>query len=287
MVLASAATAGTIPILVKFAYATGLTPLQTLAFRFGLASVGLAGLALAFGARRRRASAVRLLQLFTLGAAGYAGMAGAFFVALDSLPASLVELIAYVYPALVAIGAWLVFRRPITPRLALALLVSFAGFALLVGGVRFEAGLPLLLAVAAPVMYAGYILASEHLVREVPPLVASAVIHAGAATTFWAVLLVTGTATMPASAAGWASVVALAVLPSMIGISLLLAGLPRIGAAHASLLGTFEPIVTVVLAVVLLGERLTLVQTIGAAAVLAAVAVVSRRPPTTMTPLRP
>lgn len=287
MVLAAAASFGTIPILAKFAYAAGLTPLQTLAFRFGLASAGLAGLAIVLGAGRRQVRAVRLLQLCAVGAVGYAGMAACFFVALDTLSASLVELVAYVYPALVAIGAWLVYRRPITARLAFALLVSFAGLGLLVGGVRFEAGLPLVLAVAAPVMYAGYILASERLVREVPPLVASTVIHAGAAASFWAVLLGTGQAALPGSATGWASVVTLAALPSMAGISLLLAGLTRIGAANASLLGTFEPVVTVVLAAVLLGDRLTLTQTVGAAAVLAAVVAVSRRPATTIPPLQP
>jgi drug/metabolite transporter (DMT)-like permease len=34
MVLASAASFGTLPVLVKFAYSTGLTPLQTLSYRF-------------------------------------------------------------------------------------------------------------------------------------------------------------------------------------------------------------------------------------------------------------
>jgi drug/metabolite transporter (DMT)-like permease len=59
----------------------------------------------------------------------------------------------------------------------------------------------------------------------------------------------------------------------MIAISLFLAGLPRIGAPQAALLSTFEPVVTVTLAVILLGDRLSPVQLLGAAAVLLAVVI--------------
>ena len=60
----------------------------------------------------------------------------------------------------------------------------------------------------------------------------------------------------------------------MLAISLFLAGLPRVGAARAALLSTWEPVVTVGLAVVLLGDRLSLVQVLGGALVLIAVVVV-------------
>src|SRR5437016_1079298 len=49
MVLASAASFGTLPVLVKFAYSTGLTPLQALTYRFLLGALGLHVLALLRG----------------------------------------------------------------------------------------------------------------------------------------------------------------------------------------------------------------------------------------------
>src|SRR5439155_514379 len=67
---------------------------------------------------------------------------------------------------------------------------------------------------------------------------------------------------------------AIALIPTMVAISLFLAGLPRIGAARSSLLSTWEPVVTVLLAVVLLGDRLSLVQVLGGVLVLLAVGVV-------------
>jgi drug/metabolite transporter (DMT)-like permease len=60
----------------------------------------------------------------------------------------------------------------------------------------------------------------------------------------------------------------------MIAISLFLASLPRIGAALAALLSTVEPVVTIALAAVILGERLSAVQFVGGALILLAVIVV-------------
>ena len=54
------------------------------------------------------------------------------------------------------------------------------------------------------------------------------------------------------------------------------AGLKRIGPTTASTLSTFEPIVAVALAAVVLGETITPVQALGGALILAAVVILSR-----------
>lgn len=290
MVLASAACFGTVPVLAKLAYASGLSATQTLAFRFVLGAAGLLALAVMLRQDPRRLGLRRALQLVALGMFGYAATSGTFFLALLRLPASLTELVAYIYPSLAAIGAWLVFRRPIGLRQAAALVISFVGLSLLVGGARAGAGAAgpaLLLAVASPVLYACYMLAGERLMRATPVIPASGLVHAGAAGTFVASLAITGAFRLPARPASWALLVVLAVVPSMLGISLFLAGLPRVGAAQAALLSTFEPIVTVVLAVSFLGDRLTPLQLVGAAAVIAAVVVVQLRRPAAVPPMQP
>jgi drug/metabolite transporter (DMT)-like permease len=63
-------------------------------------------------------------------------------------------------------------------------------------------------------------------------------------------------------------------VPTMVAISLFLAGLPRIGAARSSLLSTWEPVVTVLLAVLILGDRFSAVQAVGGVLIIAAVVVV-------------
>jgi len=275
MVLGSAAAFGTLPILIKYAYATGLSPLQALAIRFLLAALGLHLLALLRGERVLQLGARRIGQFLLLGGAGYSAQAVTFFAALCCLSASLVELIAYIYPSLVTVGAWLLFRRRIGIRRALALAVSFGGLALLVGGgARLAIGLPLVLALASPLVYSGYILAGEHLMRTASVLSASALVHTGTCLSLLALLLATHQPVLSRNPASWPVLVLLAIVPSMVAISLFLAGLARVGAPQASLLSTVEPVVTVALAAWLLGDRLAPAQLLGAAAVVLSVIVV-------------
>jgi drug/metabolite transporter (DMT)-like permease len=60
-------------------------------------------------------------------------------------------------------------------------------------------------------------------------------------------------------------------LPTFAAVILYLRAVSRIGAAQASLLSTLEPIFTIALAALLLGDRLTPLQLAGAALVLGAV----------------
>jgi drug/metabolite transporter (DMT)-like permease len=70
-----------------------------------------------------------------------------------------------------------------------------------------------------------------------------------------------------------AVIAAIATVIPMVG---LFAGIERIGAPTASIVSTFEPVVTVVLAGLVLGESLSLVEATGAACVIAAVRLLAR-----------
>ena len=273
--LASATCFGTLSILAKYAYAAGLGAEQALAFRFGLAAVGMVGVAFLLGQNPLRLGYSRLLILFAMGFIGYCAQSFSYFLALRTLPASLVVLIAYIYPSLVVAAGWLFLRRRVSAWHVLALIASFVGLVLLVGGgARFELSWALVLAVASPLIYTAYILVGERVMGSVPALPASAVIITGAGLAFALLAAFGNQLALPPTAAGWAVAVGLAVVPTMLAISLFLAGLPRVGAARAALLSTWEPVVTVGLAVVLLGDRMSPIQVLGAILVLAAVIVV-------------
>jgi drug/metabolite transporter (DMT)-like permease len=156
--------------------------------------------------------------------------------------------------------------------------MSFLGVAMLVGGAQFHISaallLPLALAIASPTIYTGYILIGERVMSSVPAVAASAVIMSGAALAFCLLAGLTHELALPRNAGGWAVAVGIALVPTMVAISLFLAGLPRIGAARAALLSTWEPVVTVFLAVVVLGDRLSLIQVLGGILVIVAVMVV-------------
>ncbi len=274
MVLGSATAFGTLGILAKLAYASGLGTEQTLAIRFVLAAIAMVALAVVIGQNPLRLERRQLMALMGLGAIVYTAQSLTYFIALRALPASLAVLIAYIYPSLVVVAGWLFLRRSVSAWHGLALAASFAGVALLVGGAHFQLTWALVFAIASPTIYTAYILIGERVMSSVPAVAASAVIFTGAAVAFCVLAALNHELAAPRTASGWAVAVALALVPTMIAISLFLAGLPRIGAARAALLSTWEPVVTVLLAAAILGDRLSIVQLIGGVLVIVAVVLV-------------
>ena len=274
MVLASAVAFGTLSIFAKLAYREGLGTEQLLAFRFVLAAIGMLVIAFAVGQSPFRLTRRQAASLIALGGVVYTAQALTYFIALRSLPVSLCVLIVYIYPSLVVIAGWLFLRRRVSTWHVVALIASFIGVALLVGGAQLQVNSGLIFAFAAPLIYTTFILVSERVMTSVPPVAASAVMMSATGVVLCVVALFSGQLLLPASPQQWGISVGIAVVPTMIAISLFLAGLPRVGAARAALISTLELVVTVSLAVVLLGDRFTLLEAVGGVLVLSAVVVV-------------
>ena len=274
MVLASAAAFGTLSIFAKLAYANGLSTEQVLAFRFVLAAIGMWVLSIAVGQNPMRLPRRQAVALIGLGTVLYTAQALTYFIALRTLPASLCVLIVYIYPSLVVVAGWLFLRRRVSVWHGVALVSSFAGVALLVGGAELRLNSGLAFALASPLLYTTFILVSERVMASAPPVAASAVMMSGTAVALCVIAGVQGRLALPGTLDAWAVSAGIAVIPTMVAISLFLAGLPRIGAARAALLSTLEPVVTVSLAVTFLGDRFSALQAAGGALVLAAVIVV-------------
>ncbi|HKB19170.1 MAG TPA: DMT family transporter [Candidatus Dormibacteraeota bacterium] len=274
MVLVSAVAFGTLSIFAKLAYANGLATEQLLAFRFVLAALGMWALAFAAGQNPLRLPRRQAGGVLALGGVLYTAQALTYFIALRSLPASLCVLIVYIYPSLVVVAGWLFLRRQVSVWHGVALAASFLGVAMLVGGAQLLFNSGLIFAFAAPLMYTTFILLGERVMQSAPAVAASAMMMSATAVVLCLVAAIEGRLALPATPAAWAVSVGIAVVPTMVAISLFLAGLPRIGAARASLLSTLEPVVTVSLAVVILGDRFSFLQAIGGVLVLLAVVVV-------------
>jgi drug/metabolite transporter (DMT)-like permease len=271
MAAGAAVAFGTLGVLGKLSYSLGIDVQQLLALRFLLAAAGMHVLAQLAGQSPTRLGRRTLLTLVAMGAIGYAGQSLTYFVALKSIPASLASLILFIYPSLVAVGAWRLYGRPIGPRHVAALVGSFVGVALLLGGAHLVLSPAIALALTAAFMYAAYLLVGDRVLVGLPPLGASAVTMSGTAFTFTLLALGSGQLRPPPSLAGWAVVLTIAVVPSMLAITLLLAALPRIGGGRTAILGALEPVVTVLLAIAVLGDRLSELQIAGGILVLAAV----------------
>jgi drug/metabolite transporter (DMT)-like permease len=274
--LASATAFGAMAVLGKLAYDDGATVGTLLAVRFLLAAALFWVLVLAGGAARElRALGGRDLGTgLALGACGYAIQAGCYFSALERIDASLLSLLLYTFPAMVAVAAFALGRERIDRRRLAALVLASGGLALVVAGAGAGTLDPLgsALGLGAAVVYTTYILVSEGIVARMGPRVLSALVCTGAAASLTAAAAALGEFRPgDVTAAGWGWLACLAVVSTVAAVSLFFAGLRRVGPTSASILSTAEPVVTVLLAFLVFGELLGAVQLLGGALVLGAV----------------
>lgn len=265
LIVVSAVAFGAMAIFARFAYAGGADVLGILIARFVIAG---AVLSLVMGAARRPWPRGRsLVVALLMGAIGYVGQSVSYFAALNHASAGLVALLLYAYPTLVCLLAAAFLREPLTRRRLAILAVSFAGIALTLGGGH---GTPtgIALGLAAAAFYSIYIVVGARELAGTDALASTTVVclSAGAALILSSALR---EPQFPQIWWGWAAVVAIALVSTVIAILAFFAGLKRVGPAVASIVSTLEPVVTVALAWIVLGETLAPIQLVGGAMVLA------------------
>jgi drug/metabolite transporter (DMT)-like permease len=275
--LASAAGFGAMGIFGKLAYDEGVTVGTLLSTRFVLAAAlfWLILVCARGGIRELRSLSRRdLLIAVALGAVGYGAQAGAYFAALDRIDASLLALLVYTYPVLVAVAAIAIGREPARRSTAVSLALASTGLVLVLAGAAAGALDPLgtVLGLTAATVYTGYILISDGVTERVGPLALSTLVCTGAGVSLTLAGLAGGDLDPGAvTAEGYAWLGALALVSTVGAVALFFAGLRRVGPTAASILSTLEPVVTVALAFAVFGESLGPAQLTGGALVLAAV----------------
>jgi drug/metabolite transporter (DMT)-like permease len=273
LIVVSAVAFGAMAIFARFAYAGGADVLGILIARFSVAGAVLSLVMLSTGRPWPRGRA--LVVAILMGGIGYVGQSVSYFAALNHASAGLVALLLYAYPTLVCLLALAFLREPLTRRRLVVLAASFAGIALTLGGGH---GTPtgIALGLAAAAFYSVYIVVGARELGGTDALASTTVVCLSAAATLWLAALFREPH-FPALWWGWAAVAAIALVSTVIAILAFFAGLKRVGPAVASIVSTLEPVVTVGLAWIVLGETLSLIQLFGGALVLVAAVSLARK----------
>jgi drug/metabolite transporter (DMT)-like permease len=297
LVVVSAAAFGSGAIFAKGVYATGVDWLVLMAWRFLLGAGATWIWVLASPGRRsalRRLPRREIAIGLGLGVL-YVGNSGTYYAGLESVPASLASLIVFIYPAIVAVLSLRFGRRLEGRRAWTALGLALIGSAMTIGGI--EAGeMPpisgLLLVAAAPVIYAIWIILQAWLTGERSGRVGhdaedaadaspvALLVSSGAAVMYLCLVLALARPVAPGQipAEAWPGIVGMAIITTFVAIVSFVAGTRRIGAAQGSLISTIEPVWTVALAAIILGETLTPIQLVGGALILIGVVVAQTAP---------
>lgn len=267
-VAVSAMSFGAMAIFARFAYSSGADVITVLFLRFVLAAALMTAVMVA--TRHRWPSGRNLAILVAMGGFGYVAQSLSFFAALNYASAGLVALLLYLYPFIVTILGALFLREKLTRVRVAAVLVALAGTALTVAGSVQGEPRGIVLGVSAALLYSVYIVVGGRVMREEAPLAAATVVMIAAALVFGVMVGAEG-ASWPRTESGWAAVVAIAVVSTVVAMIGFFAGIQKLGAADAATLSTLEPIVTFVLAAVFLGEAIEPNHVAGGTMILAAV----------------
>jgi drug/metabolite transporter (DMT)-like permease len=272
-VVISAIAFGAIPVFARAAYDAGSDPISVLFFRFSIASIVMipfiAVQKIPFPRGRF------LLGLMLMGGIGYVGQSFCYFTALTMASAGLVAILLYLYPAIVVILSSLLFKERITGLKVSALILALTGTVLTIGLGGGGSLLGIALAMTAPLIYSAYILAGSKITKEVEILSSSTVVMISASFVFGALIAVKGL-NVPQTLMGWGGVLAIALISTVIAIIAFFAGLKRVGPTNASMLSTFEPVTTVVLAAIVFGEEIGFMRVVGGVLILMAVILLAK-----------
>jgi len=269
----SSVSYGSAPVFVRFAYEAGAGPLTVLAFRYVMATVVILA-ALRLGGRSLAMPAGRPFGGAIAGIF-FAVMAYSYLVAIQRIPVSLAALLVFTYPLPVALLGRLRGEPLRWPRI-LAITAAFIGLAVALG---VEIGELDLLGIASATVcslaYAFGVFYFGDATRGADPMVVTLHAVATAALIFVPLAALDGSLALPQTTLGLVGVAGVSV-SYLVGVLAFFAALVRIGPMKAALLAQLEPVVSILCAVLILQEQLSLVQGLGIAVVLGALMSLAR-----------
>jgi drug/metabolite transporter (DMT)-like permease len=273
------------PILIKLAYAAHPVSATTLLFlRMTLSLPFFLAVGWWLRNEKPRIAGRDWAAIAALGFVGYYAASFLDFLGLQYVGAGVGRLILFLYPTLVLILSFLIFGKRPAPRELAAVVVSYAGIALVVSdrlgsgdqGKLFLFGA--LLIFSSALCYAVYLVAGSQMVKRVGSMRFTA--YSTIASTLPAVLqffVLEPLSSLQLPPSVWTYAIVLATASTVLPLFLQAEALKRIGASHFSLVGAVGPVSVAVTSALGLGEPFTWVQAMGGLLVILGVLLVSRR----------
>lgn len=265
----------------KIAFENGLSVGELLAYRFSLAALLIWIFLLLFRPSWIILTKKQIAIASLLGIFGYGLFSTLYFVAVEGLSITLAALLLYTYPFWVNLFSHFFTKDKITSAEAACLFAGSLGLLLLLWGhIEVKNVLAIGAGLAAAISYAIYVMVSGRLQKTVRPISSTLyVITAGALA-----LLIFHHPHLERipelTKAQGGSILGLAIICTIIPLTLELSALQKLKSSVVALLMMIEPITAAILGALIFSERLTGIQLAGAVIILGALAtntVLSRR----------
>lgn len=256
----SAVAFGLLPIIFIFGFKSGLTIGDMLAYRFGWVSVMLFFYLVFFRRKSIKLPRRTLLMAFIAGFGMYTVQSYCFGAALEYVSAATASLLLYIYPMTVFLLSALIYKTPFTRKAVITLVLIFIGCIC----VFFDAFLVamntkgILLGLGAMFTFSIYLIFVQKSLIDVEPTIFTLYVALFAAIhfTLWNFpsLSLTPEQYLVSVSLGITSVIAIVFLYKAIGL---------IGSAYASVFSSIEPVVTMLVAAVMFGDDIRMIQMLG------------------------
>jgi drug/metabolite transporter (DMT)-like permease len=269
------------PILIKLSYAAyPVSPVTLLFLRMALSLPFFLAIGWWLRNQEPRLTARDWRGIVGLGFLGYYAASFLDFVGLQWVGAGVGRLILYLFPTLVVLLSFLFLHKRPTRREIVALVMSYAGIALVVSSqVHPESrlfALGALLVFASALCYAIYLVIGSQIVKRVGSMrftaYSTVVATVPAVIQFFAM---ESAQSLALPGAVWGYAIILATLSTVLPLFLQAEALNRIGASHFALIGALGPVSVAVTSALGLDEPFTWVQAVGGALVIFGVLLVS------------
>ncbi|MEG2935028.1 MAG: DMT family transporter [Clostridium sp.] len=269
---------GVMPVLVKLAYKGGANPMNTLVLRFAFASIIL------FGYIKIKKISLKISKkqgeiIFLMGACGYSLTAILVFFAYKYVDVGIAGVILYSYPIMVMILSIIFYKEKIKAKKVICVLMTFAGIAVMVdiqSGVHISV-LGIVLVLFAALGYAVYCLGgSSKEVKDLDNYVVTFYLACITTIMGGVIGLATNSFNKPIALSAIFIILIISIVSTVAALMLFLKGVKIIGATNAAVFSAMEPIVSLVLGVIILGEVISVKIITGSILVIASMIILAK-----------
>lgn len=270
-------------IFVKLAYAHGVDAITLLTLRMAFALPFFVVIAYLEEIKASvPLSTKQMLSIGALGLIGYYLSSTLDFIGLQFISAGLERLILFAYPTMVIFISFIFFGKRIHKEALIALVLSYVGIGLAVMHDMSFSGEQVILGsclvFVATLSYSVFLVGSGEVIPKVgSKRFAAYAMMVSCLAVFVQFAILRDVSALNQPVAVYAYGAAMAIFSTVIPSFLLAAAIHRIGASQTSIVGALGPVVTLMMAAVLLNEAMSVLQVLGAVLVIGGVFVLGMK----------
>ena len=270
--VSSAISFGFVPVFAVIAYNAGTNAVTVLFFRFLIASLILAGI-LRCRKIELKVDKKLLGRLAYIGIVGYAATTITVFLSYNYIPIGLAMTLHFIYPAVVAVLSFFIFKEKMPALKIIALAISIIGVYILAGDTGSSVDLKgVALALASGILYSLYTIEiGKEKLMAMDGLLITFYVSLFSAVSFFIFGAATRNFMISMQLPAVLGILCLALICTVFGILAYNKSIQMIGPTYAAIFSTSAPITSVIMGIILFSEKLSMTSAIGSIMVIASV----------------